>query len=533
MSGVAEAVAGLTISAVSVAALFSTCLDCFDIIVKVRDFEPDFEILCTDLDLQRLRFCLWGESIGLTSRDTTIAPVPLAGLNDPEIQPKVIRALQAIQLLLGQTDGFRDRVNAEASSSRPLRLFKDTFTRLRHGQRLEKRPSLKTKTWWAIHAGDKFRDKIERLKSLIEGLESVTKALEVIDLQRSWMRDEIDSLNDVNDLRLVENASLRSHPDVSDTASRRILMIETGSVAYTQSRMLTENSSTGQTYHTAGETASKTAHSSEMHVTGTSDDLEDLDHVATMQVPQHKRILAHAVANATKPPPWKAGPTDESEEYGFLLEVSNVESVVERYESRQLPQTLSYIYRAIWNDNKFAETTTQVANIIHQLQPFKKRQVPRWIAAATLKDTVSCVLAGMEGAPNTPYERGVFWLSIWVPRDFPFSPPKVRFLTRVYHPNIDRGGNICVDILRPECWSASIDIERLLVSICSLLSGPNLEDPLVPEIAQTYCEDYELYCHNARQYTEKYASVDFAEVSKAQAIDTWRNSFNRLHPNFG
>ena len=529
MSGVAEAVAGLTISAVSVAALFSTCLDCFDIIVKVRDFEPDFEILCTDLDLQRLRFCLWGESIGLTSRDTTIAPVPLTGLNDPEIQPKVIRALQAIQLLLGQTDGFRDRVNAEASSSRPLRLFKDTFTRLRHGQRLEKRPSLKTKTWWAIHAGDKFRDKIERLKSLIEGLESVTKALEVIDLQRSRMRDEIDSLDDVNDLRLVENASLRSHPDVSGTASRRILMIETGSVAYTQSRMLTENSSTGQTYHTAGETASKTAHSSEMHVTGTSDDLGDLDQVATMQVPQHKRILAHAVANATKPPPWKAAPIDESEEYGFLLEVSNVESIVERYQSRQLPQALSCIYQATWNSKPRSDNTMQVTKILHQLQPFKKRKVPRWIAAASLEYRVNCILAGIEGAPNTPYERGVFWLSIYAPRDFPFIPPEVKFLTRVYHPNIDRQGNICVDILKPEGWSASIDIEALLVSICSLLSGPNLEDPLVPEIAQTFCEDYELYCHNARQYTKKFASVDFAENSKAQGMQTWLSYLEHLH----
>ena len=69
MSGAAEGIAGIALSAISVAALFTTCIDCFDIIIKARNFESDFEILSADPALQRLRFCLWGESVGLASQD--------------------------------------------------------------------------------------------------------------------------------------------------------------------------------------------------------------------------------------------------------------------------------------------------------------------------------------------------------------------------------------------------------------------------------------------------------------------------------
>jgi hypothetical protein len=64
----AEGIAGLALSAVSVAALFTTCVDCFNIVVSAREFGRDYELLCTELSLQKLRLFLWGESVGLASR---------------------------------------------------------------------------------------------------------------------------------------------------------------------------------------------------------------------------------------------------------------------------------------------------------------------------------------------------------------------------------------------------------------------------------------------------------------------------------
>ena len=89
------------------------------------------------------------------------------------------------------------------------------------------------------------------------------------------------------------------------------------------------------------------------------------------------------------------------------------------------------------------------------------------------------------GPTETVYEGGVFRLDIQFPKNYPFKPPKVRFLTKIYHPNINSGGFICLDIFK-ENWSPALTITKVLLSICSLLTDPNPDDPLVVDIADEY-----------------------------------------------
>ncbi|KAI3956616.1 hypothetical protein MKW92_034345 [Papaver armeniacum] len=108
------------------------------------------------------------------------------------------------------------------------------------------------------------------------------------------------------------------------------------------------------------------------------------------------------------------------------------------------------------------------------------------------------------GPTNSPFAGGVFLISIHFSRDYPFKPPTVAFETKVFHPNINSNGSICLDILK-EQWNPALTVFKVLLSICSLLTDPNPDDPLVPEIAQMYKSDRAMYEATARSWTQKYA----------------------------
>ena len=115
-------------------------------------------------------------------------------------------------------------------------------------------------------------------------------------------------------------------------------------------------------------------------------------------------------------------------------------------------------------------------------------------------------LVMMPGPANSPYETGLFRLSVNFPENYPFSPPLVNFITRIYHCNVNNSGGICLDILKDQ-WSPALTINKVLLSIISLLNDPNPDDPLVPEIAEIYLKDRDKYIENAKRHTEIYANT--------------------------
>ncbi|KAL0102940.1 hypothetical protein PUN28_018324 [Cardiocondyla obscurior] len=89
------------------------------------------------------------------------------------------------------------------------------------------------------------------------------------------------------------------------------------------------------------------------------------------------------------------------------------------------------------------------------------------------------------GPRDTVYDGLTFKLTLEFPHSYPYSAPIVRFATPCFHPNVDNGGNICLDILKDK-WSALYDVRTILLSIQSLLGEPNNESPLNHEAAELW-----------------------------------------------
>jgi len=104
------------------------------------------------------------------------------------------------------------------------------------------------------------------------------------------------------------------------------------------------------------------------------------------------------------------------------------------------------------------------------------------------------------GPSGTPYEGGIFNLKIIFPSNFPTKPPRVQFITSIYHPNISTNGSICLDLLQDR-WSAALKISDILLSISSLLNDPNPKDPLNTDAAHMYINNKVEFLKTARNMT--------------------------------
>jgi len=129
---------------------------------------------------------------------------------------------------------------------------------------------------------------------------------------------------------------------------------------------------------------------------------------------------------------------------------------------------------------------------------------PPGVSAQPFKDNLRYFNVIVAGPSGSPYDGGIFKLELFLPSDYPMAPPKVRFLTQIYHPNVDKLGRICLDILKDK-WSPALQIRTVLLSIQGLLDAPNPDDPLANDVANHWKTDERGAIATAKEWTKKYA----------------------------
>ena len=539
-----------------------------------------------------------------------------------DIRPGVERILWNVKSLLDEAGRVDERYGIKAdvlqgpevSTSRGINIFKESFDRFKSRIRKhQKETSAWNVTRWAIHDADKFEGVINRLEKFVDGLESITKSLGLLQEQRARLREEIESISDLESLRLLCDASSShrsSQHDVSDTASRRLITV-TESIA--EQRTLTSTSIFLGTAHsfvtaeTRPSTATKSQVSEELPLPGAwpksvksdSNDqrlrgpppkyqprgafkpspsceecleehykcVTDTKNESCTRCIQTRRACSfwRELKERTKEPV-KAGPINQSipvitsdswtPPEGLPQNRRLLSGVIEKAKPR-LPlsftagdahygerlaiiknQDENYWFNHSGKILGHANSGSSAAKrMFIDLRNIRAGKVP-FISAVPLNDRLDKVLASIEGPPETSYEGGIFWITVKLPENDPNAPPMMRFHTKVYHPNISPQGHICADY--KEKWTSafpagihrspvkdpnalwyrakSSDAEwtlgALLTALCGLLATPDVDDPLVPEIAQKYLEDFDGYCKNARLYTQRFATGERPDESQ-------------------
>ena len=144
---------------------------------------------------------------------------------------------------------------------------------------------------------------------------------------------------------------------------------------------------------------------------------------------------------------------------------------------------------------------------------------PHGVSCWPKEGRLDCLEAKLLGSKDTPYEGGIFKLEIKIPERYPFEPPQVQFLTKIYHPNIDTAGRICLDVLKspPQgSWKPAQNIYTVLTSIQLLVSEPNPDDGLMADISHEYKHNRPRFVEKAKEWVQMYAREDKEELEESK-----------------
>ncbi|KAJ3136363.1 Ubiquitin-conjugating enzyme E2 4 [Irineochytrium annulatum] len=125
----------------------------------------------------------------------------------------------------------------------------------------------------------------------------------------------------------------------------------------------------------------------------------------------------------------------------------------------------------------------------------------RYVIPCSIKLTLCTAMQ-----PSSAYSGGVFKVLLELSTDYPFKPPKVKFGTKIYHPNVDDDGSICIGVLKPDVWKPSNRIADVLNSLVLILEQPIPEDAINTSVAEVFNSNRQKFLKTASDWVKKHAS---------------------------
>ncbi|KAH3671558.1 hypothetical protein OGAPHI_000261 [Ogataea philodendri] len=147
------------------------------------------------------------------------------------------------------------------------------------------------------------------------------------------------------------------------------------------------------------------------------------------------------------------------------------------------------------------KVSTAQRRLLREFQELTRSPTDGIVAGPISEDNLFKWRCLLEGPPSTIYENGVFEAEMDFPSDYPLSPPKLKFKSQILHPNIYKDGTVCISILHPpgddpmqyesadERWGPLQSVEKILLSVCSMLAEPNPNSPADVDAAKLWRED--------------------------------------------
>ncbi|KAK2630093.1 hypothetical protein QTJ16_000913 [Diplocarpon rosae] len=171
-------------------------------------------------------------------------------------------------------------------------------------------------------------------------------------------------------------------------------------------------------------------------------------------------------------------------------------------------------------------TSNRLRRVAKELADIQNDTTSKISCEAADGSDLSHLRAAFPGPPDTPYEGGTYLVNINIPNEYPFKPPIMKFITRLWHPNVSsQTGAICLDTLGT-AWSPVLTIKSALLSLQSLLSTPEPKDPQDAEVASMLIKNPEQFQKIARDWAIKYAAApkstnwDITTVSQPMSSNT-------------